>query len=169
LNTLATQLATSFNAAQTQGIDSNGNVGQSFFTIPSNLADAASKLSVAISDPSLVAASSDGSAGSNGNIANLTAALTGNLASGQTPAQAYASLVFAVGTAASNASAESTAVGLNLQQLNNLQGSVSAVDTNEEATNLLRFQTAYEAAARIISTIQQLNTVALNMGTSGGY
>jgi flagellar hook-associated protein 1 FlgK len=58
---------------------------------------------------------------------------------------------------------------LNLQQLTNQQGSVSAVDTNEEATNLLRFQTAYEAAARIVSTIQQLSTVTLNMGTSGGY
>jgi flagellar hook-associated protein FlgK len=43
------------------------------------------------------------------------------------------------------------------------------VDTNEEATNLLRYQTAYEAAARIVSTVQQLNTVTLNMGTSGGY
>jgi flagellar hook-associated protein 1 FlgK len=169
LNILATQFVTSFNAAQAQGFDSNGKVGQNFFTIPSNLAIAASKISVAISDPSLVAASSDGSAGSNGNIANLSTALTGNLASGQTPAQVYADLVLTVGNFASNASAESSAVGLNLQQLNNLQGSVSAVDTNEEATNLLRFQTAYEAAARIISTIQQLNTVALNMGTSGGY
>ncbi len=169
LNSLATQFATSFNIAQAAGFDSNGNVGQDFFTLPSNPAVAASQISVAINDPSMVAISSDTSAGSNGNIANLTAALTSNLASGQTPAQAYANLVFAVGTAASNASAESTAVGLNLKQLNNQQGSVSAVDTNEEAANLLRFQTAYEAAARIISTIQQLNTIALNMGTSGGY
>ena len=60
--------------------------------------------------------------------------------------------------------------GLNLQQLKNLQGSVSAVDTNEEATNLLRFQTAYEAAARIISTVQQPGTVTLNMEhPTGGY
>jgi hypothetical protein len=27
----------------------------------------------------------------------------------------------------------------------------------------------YEAAARIVSTVQQLSTVTLNMGTSGGY
>jgi flagellar hook-associated protein 1 FlgK len=77
--------------------------------------------------------------------------------------------VFQVGNTASNASAQSTAIGLNLQQLTNQQGSISGVDTNEEATNLLRYQTAYEAAARIISTIQQLSTVTLNMGTSGGY
>ena len=59
-----------------------------------------------------------------------------------------------MGNAASNASAESTAIGLNLQQLTTQQGSVSAVSTDEETTNLIRFQTAYEAAARIISTIQ---------------
>jgi flagellar hook-associated protein 1 FlgK len=95
--------------------------------------------------------------------------LTNALPSGQSPAGSYASMVFQVGNAASNATSQSTAIGLNLQQLTNLQGSVSAVSTDEETTNLIRFQTAYEAAARIVSTIQQLNTVTLNMGTSGGY
>jgi flagellar hook-associated protein 1 FlgK len=169
LNALASQFATSFNSAQAKGFDSNGNPGQNFFSVPTNSADAASGISVAISYPSLVAISSDGSAGSNGNIANLSAALTDALPSGQTPAAAYSDLVFQVGNTASNASTQSTAIGLSLQQLTNLQGSVSAVDTNEEATNLLRFQTAYEAAARIISTVQQLSTVTLNMGTTGGY
>ena len=169
LNTLASQFATSFNAAQAQGFDSTGNAGGNFFSVPANAADAASGMSVAITSPGSIAISSDGSAGSNGNIANLSAALTNALPSGQTAAAAYASLVFQVGNSASNASAQSTAIGLNLQQLTNLQGSVSAVDTNEEATNLLRFQTAYEAAARIVSTVQQLSTVTLNMGTTGGY
>jgi flagellar hook-associated protein 1 FlgK len=169
LNTLATQVASAFNTAQAQGYDSNGNAGQDFFTVPANSSNAASGISVSITDPSLIAISSDGSAGSNGNIANLSAALTNTLPSGQTPAAAYASLVFQVGTAASNASSESTAIGLTLQQLQTQQGSVSTVSTDEETTNLIRFQTAYEAAARIVSTIQQLNTVTLNMGTSGGY
>jgi flagellar hook-associated protein 1 FlgK len=169
LNTLASQFATAFNSAQAQGFDSNGNAGQNFFSVPANPAAAASGISVSISDPSLIAISSDGSAGSNGNIANLSAALTNPLPSGETAAAAYANLVFDVGTAASNASAQSTAVGLNLQQLTTQQGSVSAVNTDEETTNLIRYQTAYEAAARIISTIQQLSSVTLNMGTSGGY
>jgi len=169
LNTLASQFATAFNAAQAKGFDSNGNAGQNFFTLPANAADAASGIGIAISNPSLIAISSDGSAGSNGNIANLSAVLTNALPSGQTAAGSYANLVFQVGTAASNASSESTAIGLNLQQLTTQQGSVSAVSTDEEATNLIRYQTAYEAAARIVSTIQQLNTVTLNMGTSGGY
>ena len=169
LNTLATQFATAFNAAQAQGFDSRGNPGQAFFAVPANPADAASGITVAITNPSAIAISSDGSAGSNGNIANLTAALTGSLPSGQTPAQSYASLDSQVGSSASNATAQSSAIGLNLQQLANQQGSVSAVDTNEETANLIRYQTAYEAAARIVSTVQQLSTVTLNMGTSGGY
>jgi flagellar hook-associated protein 1 FlgK len=37
------------------------------------------------------------------------------------------------------------------------------VSIDEETTNLIRFQTAYEAAARIVSTIQQLNTDTINM------
>ena len=142
---------------------------RTFSRVPANPADAALRHQRAISDPSQIAISSDGSAGSNGNVANLSAALTNALPSGQTPAGSYASLVFQVGNAASNASTQSTAIGLNLQQLTNQQGSVSAVSIDEETTNLIRYQTAYEAAARIVSTIQQLNTVTLNMGTSGGY
>jgi flagellar hook-associated protein 1 FlgK len=169
LNTLASQLTASVNAAQAKGFDSNGKAGQDLFSISTNPSNAAATMSVALTDPALVAASSDGSAGSNGNLANLSATLTNSLPSGQTPAATFASLVFQVGNSASNATAQSTAIGLNLQQLTDQQGSISTVDTNEEATNLMRYQTAYEAAARIISTIQQLSTVTLNMGTSGGY
>ncbi|HEX4322500.1 MAG TPA: flagellar hook-associated protein FlgK [Acidobacteriaceae bacterium] len=166
LNTLATQFATAFNTAQTQGFDSSGNAGQNFFTLPANSSDAAAGISVALTDPSQIAASSDGSAGSNGNVANLTAALTGKLPSGETAAGAYANLVFQVGSAASDASTQLTAIGQNLQQLQNQQSSVSGVNVDEETTNLIRYQTAYSAAARIIDTIQQLNTITLNLGGS---
>jgi flagellar hook-associated protein 1 FlgK len=169
LNTLATQFATAFNAAQAKGYDSNGNTGSNLFSVPSNTNDAAAGISVAITDPSQVAISSDGSAGSNGNVANLSAALTNTLPSGKTPAGAYASLVFQVGNATSNASTESTAIGQNLTQLTTQQGAVSAVDISEETTNLLRYQAAFEAATRIVSTIQVLNNAALNMGSGTSY
>jgi flagellar hook-associated protein 1 FlgK len=169
LNTLATQFATAFNSAQAQGYNSNGTAGQSFFSLPSNSSNAAAGIGVALTSPSDIASSSDGSAGSNGNVANLSAAIANALPSGSTPANAYANIVYQAGSAASTASAESSAIGANLLQLQNQQGSVSGVSTDEEATNLIRYQTAYEAAARIVSTIQQLNTVTLNMGTSGGY
>jgi flagellar hook-associated protein 1 FlgK len=169
LNTLASQFATSFNAAQAQGFDSNGKAGQNFFTVPSGTAGAAAGISVAITDPSQIAVSSDGSAGSNGNVANLSATLTNALPSGQTPAQAYASLVYQVGNATSTASTQSTAIGQSLLQLTNQQSAVSGVNIDEETTNLIRYQTAYEAAARIVSTIQALGTVTLDMGSTQSY
>jgi flagellar hook-associated protein 1 FlgK len=165
LNTLATQFATSFNAAQTGGADSNGNPGVNFFTLPTNPANAASGLSVAITDPSLIAINATGTTGGNANVASLSAALTSTLPSGQTPANAYASMVFDVGNQASNATTQSTAIGKNLLQLTNQQGAVSGVNIDDETANLIRFQTAYEAGARIVSTIQQLYTDTINMIT----
>jgi flagellar hook-associated protein 1 len=167
INTLASQFATSFNAAQAQGFDSNGNVGQNFFTAPT--ADPAAGLSVAITNPSQIAVSSDGSAGSNGNVANLSATLTNKLPSGQTAGQAYASLVYQVGNDTSAASSNSTAIGQSLLQLTNQQSAVSGVSIDEETTNLIKFQTAYEAAARIVSTVQALGTVTLDMGSTQSY
>ncbi|HEX4031296.1 MAG TPA: flagellar hook-associated protein FlgK [Terracidiphilus sp.] len=163
LNTLASQFATAFNTAQTQGYDSNGNAGQDFFSIPSGASGAAAGISVALTSGSQVAVSSDGSAGSNGNVANLSAALTSALPSGQSAANAYASLVYQVGNAASNATDSSTALSQSILQLTNQQSSVSGVSIDEETTNLIRFQTAYEAAARIVSTVQALNTATINM------
>lgn len=168
LNTLATQFAANMTAAQAKGYDSTGAAGQPFFSIPSS-GSAAAGIGVALTSGSQVAISSDGSAGSSGNIANLLAAVNGNMSSGQTPADAYGDIVYEVGSAASNAGAQSTALGDNITQLTNQQSSVSAVNLDEEATNLIRYQTAYEAAARVVSTIQLLNTVTLEMGSSQSY
>jgi flagellar hook-associated protein 1 FlgK len=169
LNTLASQFGTAFDAAQAEGFDSNGTAGQNFFSVPGSIAGAAAGITVSITDPSQIAVSSDGTAGSNGNVANLSAALTNALPSGQSPSQAYANLVFQVGNDASNANTQSTAIGQNIVQLTNQQSSVSGVSIDEETTNLIQYQTAYEAAARIVSTIQQLGTVTLDMGSSQSY
>jgi flagellar hook-associated protein 1 FlgK len=163
LNTLASQFASAFNSAQAMGYDSNGNPGQAFFSVPSGTTGAAAGITVALTSASQVAASSDGSSGSNGNVANLSAVFTSTLPSGQTAANAYAGLVFQVGNDGANASAQSTAVGQSLLQLTNQQSSVSGVNLDEETTNLIRYQTAYEAAARIISTMQALSTATINM------
>ncbi|HTV16404.1 MAG TPA: flagellar hook-associated protein FlgK [Acidobacteriaceae bacterium] len=169
LNSLASQFATAFNAAQASGYASTGSKGQAFFSIPSGTAGAAAGMSVALTDPSQIAISSDGSSGSNGNVANLQAALTNALPSGTTPANAYAGLVFQVGNDTSNASAQSTALGQSALQLTDQQSSVSGVSIDEESTNLIRYQTAYEAAARIVSTIQALSTVTLDMGSTQSF
>jgi flagellar hook-associated protein 1 FlgK len=166
LDTLADQFATAMNAAQAKGYDQNGDAGQNLFTVSSSASGSASTIKIAIADPALIASSSDGTTGSNGNLANLSAVQTTKLASGKTPGDAYASQVYQVGSLTSSTNAESTATAASLLQLNDQLSSVSGVSIDEEAANLITYQQTYEAAARVVSTIQSLFTVTMSMGTA---
>jgi flagellar hook-associated protein 1 len=162
LNTLASQFATSINSAQAQGFDLNGNQGQALFTF--NAASAAASLSMATTDPNAIAASSDGTQGSNGNIANLMAVETQPLPSGATPTDSYANLVAQSGNFAAQAQADVTASTTSLNQLNDQLGAISGVSINEETTNLLNYQNAFAAAARVVTTVDQMTQTVLDMG-----
>ncbi len=165
LDQLAAGLANGINAANAQGYDLNGNQGGNIFVPPAaNGVGTAATLSVAITDPSLIAASSDGTAGSNGNLANLQAVGTTPLANGLTPIDSYSSLVSQIGSNTENTSADADASSQILQQLQDQDGSVSGVSTNEEAANLIQYQSAYQSAARVVSTINLLLLDAVNLG-----
>ena len=58
-----------------------------------------------------------------------------------------------MGNATSNTSADADSSDLILQQLQDQSGSVSGVSLDEEAANLIQYQTAYQAAARVVSTV----------------
>ena len=165
LNQLASGLANGLNAANALGFDLNGNAGGNIFTPPpASGVGAAATLTVSMTDPSLIAASSDGTAGSNGNLANLAAVATTALATGQTPINSYANLVSQVGSATETASADADSSNLILQQLQDENGSVSGVSLDEEAANLIQYQTAYQSAAKVVSTINLLLLDAVNLG-----
>ncbi|MFY9646871.1 MAG: flagellar hook-associated protein FlgK [Terriglobales bacterium] len=164
LDSLASQFATNMNAAQASGYDLNGNAGQPLFSDTSG-AGAAGSLKVAITDPNLIAASSDGTQGSNGNVANLLAVQNQTLSNGQTPLNSYASLVAQTGSLTSQAETEVNASTSSLTQLNNQLGAVSGVNLDEETTNLMNYQRAYEAAARVVTTVDDLTQSVLDMGS----
>jgi flagellar hook-associated protein 1 len=164
IDNLAGQFAASVNSAQASGFDLNGNAGQPLFTVTAGTG-AAGSLKVAISDPSLIAASSDGSVGSNGNLANLLAVQNQALPSGASPVETYANLVSQTGNLTAQAQAEVTGSTASLNQLNDQLGAVSGVNLDEETTNLLNYQRAYEAAARVISTVDALTQSVLDMGS----
>jgi len=168
LDGLAGGLASNFNAAQSKGFDLAGNQGQDFFAPAAPGAGAAAAFNVLITDPSLVAASSDGSAGSNGNLANLLAVQNQALASGESPIDDYSKLVFNVGNLSSQAQANATASQTTLQQLANQRDSISGVSIDEETANMIRFQNAYQAAARVISTVNDLTQDLFNITTTTG-
>lgn len=165
LDTLAAGFANAVNGVQTTGYDSNGSAGVNLFNAPP-ASGAASTLSVAITDPALVAASSDGTRGSNGNIEAMYALRNQAEINGQSPTDYYSGIVFNVGNAASNANAEQSASSLVLQQLNDQRSSVSGVSLDEEAANLMRYQQAYAASAQVVSTINSMLETVINMKSS---
>ncbi len=165
LDQLAAGLANALNTANQSGYDLNGNAGGNLFVPPpAGGVGAAATLSVSITDPALIAASSDGSSGSNGNLAVLSAVHDQAVANGQTPLDFYSNIVFQVGNATSNTSADVDSSNLILQQLQDQRGSISGVSLDEEAANLIKYQTAYQAAARVVSTVNTLLDVAVNLG-----
>jgi flagellar hook-associated protein 1 len=167
LDTLAYNLETSFNTQSRAGFDANGIAGVNFFTQPASPASAASSIAVAISDPNLVAASSDGSVGSNGNAQALANLQNQTIVSGQTPFDYYSNLVFQIGNQVSQAQSEQTAVSLLQQQLADQRGAVSGVSLDEEAVNLIRYQSAYVASANVVNVVNQLLTTTIHMTVAG--
>jgi flagellar hook-associated protein 1 len=166
LDTLAAGLANAVNGVQTAGYDLNGNKGTDLFNPPpASGTGAAASLSVAITDPSLIAASADGTAGDNSNANAMYALSNQAIVDGQSPSDYYSGIVFNVGNAVSNATAEQSASNLMLQQLNDQLASVSGVSLNEEAANMIQYQQAYAASAQVITAINDMMYDVINMTT----
>ena len=167
LDALASGLATALNTANQAGFDLNGAAGGNLFVPPpASGTGAAGSLAVAITDPALIAASSDGSAGSNGNVAALSAVHDQAVAGGQNPTDAYGNILFSVGNDVANGSAELSSSQLILQQLQDQRGSISGVSLDEEAANLVQFQRAYEAGTHIITAVDEMLATVINMGVT---
>jgi flagellar hook-associated protein 1 len=166
LDTLAAGISSALNTANQQGFDLNGNAGGNFFVPPpAGGQGAAAGMAVAITDPALIAASSDGTPGSNGNLTNLTAVENQPVASGQTPTDYYSNIVFNVGNDVSNNSAELSASQSILSQLQDQRASISGVSLDEEASNTVQFQRAFDAAANVVTTINDMLYTVINMDT----
>ena len=166
LDTLAAGLANAVNTVQAGGYDLNGDAGTNLFNPPpASGVGAAASLSVAITDPSLIAASSDGTVGSNGNAQAMYALSSQPLINSQSPSNYYSGIVFNVGNDAANASAEESASSLVVQQLNDQLSSVSGVSLDEEAANMVQYQDAYQASAQVITTINDMMYTVINMDT----
>ena len=165
LDQLAAGLATALNTANRTGFDLKGVAGTDLFVPPPvGGVGAAASLSVAITDPALVAASSDGTPGSNGTLAILSAVRGQAIVAGRKPLDFYSSLVFGIGSDTANGLADSNASQLILRQLQDQRSAVSGVSLDEEASNIMRYQAAYQAAARVVTTVSTLLDLAVNLG-----
>ena len=166
LNTLASQLITSVNHIYSAGYDLNGDTSQNLFTGT----DAASigVNSALASDPSQFQAS--GTAGATGDntialaLAQLASQKISKL-SNQTFTQSYAQTVSALGDAISTATDQLNTSQAVSQTLSNQRSAVSGVSIDEEMTNLLQYQKAYEASAQLVTTINTMMQTADAMKT----
>ena len=165
LDNLASQFATSVNTQHKAGFDAQGNAGQNFFTAPTSVSNAAADFAVAITDPRLIAASSDGSPGSNGNLQKLIAIRDQSLPSGESPTDLFSNLVLQVGNLGANATADVSAGDLSLRRIMDQRSALSGVSLDEESTNMIKYQRAYQAAARIVTTVDSMTQTLLNMTT----
>lgn len=86
------------------------------------------------------------------------------VANGFTPSQGYANVVFQTGMAVSNGNTELGASNAMLQQLEQQRASISGVSLDEEASNMLLYQRAYQAAAEAITAVNQMLQTAINIG-----
>jgi len=163
LDSLASQFSSAMNTANESGYDSTGAAGQAIFTT-SGSSGAAASIQLALTSPSQIAASSDGTAGSGGNLTNLLAVQTNTLPSGSTPLDAYSGIVYTVGNAASQAQSNNTAANAALSQLQTQQASISGVSIDQETTNMIQYQQAYQAAAKVVSTVDSLYSILISMG-----
>jgi flagellar hook-associated protein 1 FlgK len=96
--------------------------------------------------------------GDNGNMLALSAINTTQILGGGTMSvgEAYATAVSDIGNQASAAAAGAKAQDAVLTQATTAQQSLTGVNLDEEAANLLKYQQAYQAASRVISTANSL-------------
>jgi flagellar hook-associated protein 1 FlgK len=167
LDSLASQLIGKVNSVYSAGYDLNGNTGANFFT-GTNAATIGVNFNLS-TDPSQVqAAGAAGSTGDNSIALSLAQlAQQTNVALGnQTFDGAYGKMVADLGNALSNANdqvANHDSVSTMLAQQ---RDSISGVSMEEELTNLMTFQKAYQASAQIISTVNLMLQTLINMKTS---
>jgi flagellar hook-associated protein 1 len=165
LDSLASSLANSFNSVHQAGFDLSGAQGGDFFMAPpASGVGAAASLAIAITDPARLAASLDGTPGDNSNLLAMADLQNQLIAGGQRPIDFYANLVSRIGNEVERTSIEQSGENLAMQQLENQRGAISGVSLDEEAANLLRFQRAFQAAARVVSIVDQLTEIAVNLG-----
>jgi flagellar hook-associated protein 1 len=157
LDALANTLRTSVNGAHNAGVDLNGNNGLDFFT-GTGAADLGVNAAI-VADTDLIAAAGAGEGLPGGNGAAMTLANLQNSAvmpGSSTIDDYYNALVGQVGADVQDANFNSMHQQSMVHGLENYRQEVSGVSLDEEMVNLVKFQHAYDAAAKLITTADEM-------------
>ena len=167
LDTMASSLITQVNGIYQNGYDLNGNTGQNFFT--GNSAATIGVNQNLANDPSQVqAAGTPGAAGDNTVALQLAQLGAQNIAAlgNQTFSGAYAAGVQNFGNALANANDQVDNYNSVNTMLLNQRDSESGVSLEEEASNLITYQMAYEASSKIITTVDDMLQTVVSLKAS---
>jgi len=155
---LATTVATQVNAVHATGATTTGTTGLDFFALTAGV-PAAVGLTVVPTDASGIAAGAVGSGALDGSVADRIA----NLASAaNSPDKQWAAFVVQTGTLAATATTQSGLATAAVTSATSMQASQENVDMDEETTNLLTWQHAYQGAARVLTTIDDMLDTLIN-------
>ncbi len=161
LNTLAAAIAGEVNALHTGGEDYNGNTGVDFFTDPTSVvaSDYARNMAMMLGSPTQVTAAKAGTGpGDNANALDLAELRFEGVLAGGT-----VSFTAAYGQTIARTASHAAEADMNLSAFASLVSnqeadsrSISGVNLDEEAVNLIRYQQAYQAAARAMQIAASL-------------
>jgi len=171
LDDLAATITFTVNQQHEQGSDLNGQDGGDLFTPftpanPDSNAGAARAMSVAITDLTQIAAAGPGGGAGDNTNAQLLAGISNQKLfsnSNETASQFYADLVYRIGTDEQTASDNVSTQQSILDQLNNQRDSFSGVSLDDEAVNIIKYQTAYQASAQYATVLNTLSGDVLNI------
>ena len=161
LDALLFDVGNAINAQHAAGFGQDGVTGRDLFDVGPTVAGAARgiRLSTDVAgNPAAIAASSDAASvpGGSGNAVALADVFNTGLTGGRTAAETYGDIVGAIGQRKSAlAQAVETQQAIK-EQVQAMRESVSGVSLDEEMVNLTKYQRAYEAAGRVLSTVDQL-------------
>jgi flagellar hook-associated protein 1 FlgK len=161
LNGVAASLVSGVNGLHVtgQGLDPVADTGLNFFD-PAGVTALTLSLSADVAgQPSRIALAAAGSGVLDVSIAQQMAALAGS-ATG--PDSAYQQMVGRIGVATQTAARRETIQESVIQSADDARLSVSGVSLDEELTSLVQSQRAYEASARVLTTVDQMLDVLIN-------
>jgi flagellar hook-associated protein 1 FlgK len=169
LDDLAQTIVTQVNAVHSAGTGADGSTGVDFFDSSGTTAGSMAVNQAVAEDPNLIAASLSGEPGDVRNaqaiseLRNQRVMSSGSL----TINEYYSSFVGNLGIKSQESDNLTSNYNLVTTQLANAKESVQGVSIDEEMTNMMKYQRAYEAAARVITYVDTaLETVISGMGVT---
>ena len=172
LNEMAAALVAQVNAAHRAGYGLNGATAQDFFTATpgSEAATIAVAPAIAADVASIASATSADAPGDGSNALAIAAIQQQKVMSGGTASidGFYQAFISQLGVDVSNAKAMTDNQQVLVQQLTQRKQEESGVSLDEEAIDLIRYQRAYQAASRMVTTIDEMLDQVINrMGLVG--